>query len=300
MGDGRRRDLSPRLQSFRSQSGCICRSRTWHPVAAQKLSEDERLVQQLAERLRQRPDDARGWRLLGGAYVALGHYAEGQDAYREAWKRTPNPDNELKLEFAESLVLADRSALSGEAAALVEEVLSAEPNNPKALWYGGLVSLDGGREAEVRDRWSRLLQMNPPAQVVDAIHRQLASLGGAQTMASTTGPQIAIDVRLGEGRSLAALGPQAMLFLFARAPGGGPPVAVKRLPVSSVPGKFTLSDADSMIPGRSLGDFDELTVMARLSATGQPIERTGDWYAEAQVRPNEGATVALVIDQVVQ
>jgi cytochrome c-type biogenesis protein CcmH len=75
---------------------------------------------------------------------------------------------------------------------------------------------------------------------------------------------------------------------------------VIRRPVTAVPGEFTLSDADSMIQGRSLANYSELTVVARLSRTGQPTEQPGDWFAQATVRPGDQTTVALVIDQVVQ
>jgi hypothetical protein len=49
-----------------------------------------------------------------------------------------------------------------------------------------------------------------------------------------------------------------------------------------------------MIPGRSLADFPALTVVARLSATGEPTERPGDFYARAEAAP--GSTVELVVD----
>jgi cytochrome c-type biogenesis protein CcmH len=67
-----------------------------------------------------------------------------------------------------------------------------------------------------------------------------------------------------------------------------------------VPGEFTLSDADSMIAGRSLASYPEIAVVARLSRTGQPIEQPGDWFAQTTVRLSEPGTVALVIDEVVQ
>ncbi len=67
-----------------------------------------------------------------------------------------------------------------------------------------------------------------------------------------------------------------------------------------MPGEFTLSAADSMIPGRTIANHAEVTVVARLSASGQPTEQPGDLFAQAVVRPAEGAPVALVIDQVVQ
>ncbi len=109
---------------------------------------------------------------------------------------------------------------------------------------------------------------------------------------------IKLNVKLGDGVSTASLGANASLFIFARAPGGGPPVAVIRQPVSSIPGEFTLSDANSMIPGRSLADFPKLTVVARVSASGQPIQQPGDLFAQAEVAP--GSTADLVIDQVVK
>jgi hypothetical protein len=55
-----------------------------------------------------------------------------------------------------------------------------------------------------------------------------------------------------------------------------------------------------MIQGRSLANFERLTVVARLSASGQPTEQPGDWFAQAEVDPKATEAVALVIDQVVQ
>jgi hypothetical protein len=55
-----------------------------------------------------------------------------------------------------------------------------------------------------------------------------------------------------------------------------------------------------MIQGRSLAAYPELTVVARISMSGQPGAQPGDWQAEAIVQPSAAATVALVIDQVVQ
>ena len=54
-----------------------------------------------------------------------------------------------------------------------------------------------------------------------------------------------------------------------------------------------------MLPGRSLADFEILTIVARLSATGQPIATPGDLYGELLYRPSEGSGVVdLSIDQV--
>ena len=263
----------------------------------------------------QSPDDVAGWKLLCRSYVALGDYDHAVRACREAWNRTPQPDDDLKLTFAEAQILSDRSSLGGDAGRLVEEVLANEPSNPKALWYGGLVAFELGHEDDVKARWSRLLAMNPPEEIANMLRTQLGALGAAPERGSAassvadgpggerapSGPTVQLDVSLAGGLSIQQLPPSAALFILARAPGGGPPLAVIRKPPSAVPGHFTLSDANSMIPGRSLADFEEVTLIARLSKTGQPQEQPGDWYAQTSYRPKEGnATVALVIDQVVQ
>ncbi len=281
----------------------------WNPEIAARASEGNRLVEALAAQLAQTPDDVEGWKLLANSYMALGRYPEGLAAYEQAWQRTPMPDADLTIAYAEAQILTDRASLSGEAGRLVEAVVAVDPGNPKALWYGGLVALEGGREADVRARWTALLALNPPEQVAEVVRAQLAALNGAAPVvpqpsggasAAVAGPSFQLDVSLGAGRSVADLGPNAQLFIFARAPGGGPPLAVIRQPASAVPGQFTLSDANSMIPGRSLAAYEELTLVARLSASGQPGEQPGDWFAQAVVRPSEGGAVALVIDQVVQ
>jgi cytochrome c-type biogenesis protein CcmH len=275
----------------------------WDPEYQAQASRESELVEQLARHLDDNPNDVDGWRLLAASYMQLGRYDDGRAAYQRLWALTPQPDDDLKIAYAESQILTDRASLTGEAGRLVEEALASRPGDPKALWYGGLVALEHGRDEAVRERWTRLLALNPPPQVAEVVRAQLATLGaeGAPAPAAVAGgPEIKLNVTLGSGRSLSALGPAAQLFIIARAPEGGPPLAVIRRPPSAVPGEFSLSDADSMIQGRSLAAYPEITVIARLSQSGQPTAQPGDWQAEAVVRTGAAETVALVIDQVVQ
>jgi cytochrome c-type biogenesis protein CcmH len=277
----------------------------WDPDYAARADRENELLTQLLVHLENNPSDLQGWRLLAASYMQLGRYDEGRAAYQRLWSLTREPDDELKLAYAESQILSDRASITGEAGRLVEEVLASRPNDPKALWYGGLVALELGREDTVQTRWTSLLALNPPPEVERVVRSQLAALGGAATegapsATAPSGPEIKLNVALGAGRSIAGLAPTAQLFIIARAPEGGPPVAVIRRPPSALPGEFSLSDADSMIQGRSLAAYPELTVVARISMSGQPGAQPGDWQAEAIVQPSEAATVALVIDQVVQ
>ncbi|HVJ30051.1 MAG TPA: tetratricopeptide repeat protein [Gammaproteobacteria bacterium] len=276
----------------------------WNPELAERVNQEDALLEQIEQHLQSNPNDLRGWQLLASSYMQLGRYDEARAAYERLWALTPQHDDDLKIAYAESQILADRSSLTGDAGRLIEEVLASRPNDPKALWYGGHVALQLGRDDDVRARWSRLLTMNIPEEVSRVVQMQLAELNAGAAQAAEpppSGAEIKLNVTLGEGRSLTALAPTAQLFVMALAPEGtGPPLADIRRPPSAVPGEFSLSDANAMIQGRSLAAYPEIKVVARLSNSGQPIAQPGDWFAEAVVRPSAGEPVALVIDQVVQ
>jgi len=285
--------------------GLYATVRTWQPELLAQRSEQSALIAQLAALMAENPDDVEGWRLLGRSYVSIGDYTRARQAFEEAWRRVQSPDNDLKLSLAEAYVLEDQTTIAGPVGELIEEVLAEEPNNPKALWYGGQRALGIGDNAAARARLTRLLELGiAPDDLARIIRAQLAQLPGGEgdlaRPAAAGGPEIAISVRLDASVSTESLGDDAALFIFARAPGGGPPVAAVRAPASAVPGEFVLSDRDAMLPGRSLADFPELNLVARLSTTGQPIEAKGDLYGERVYRPSDGTSVELVIDKVVQ
>ena len=282
------------------------------PDTAAALPPMTELVESLDARLQEQPDDPAGWYLLGQSYMTLSRYADARRAFREGLARDPAPGVDMKLAFAEAETLTDPQALLGEAGQVFEEALQTEPDNPTALWYGGLAAAATQRPGVARQRWSRLLQLDPPQAMRDVLQEHLNALGGisgpvqepplqlAQTEPSA-GPEIRLRIRLAEelGAGNSAISPGAALFIFARAPEGGPPVAVIRETASAVPGEFSLSDANNMLPGRSLADFDALTIVARISATGEPTEQPGDVYGEILYTPEEGGgIVELVIDRI--
>src|SRR5262249_37207519 len=65
--------------------GAIDREGQLHASRAQV----EAMVERLAARLRENPDDVTGWKLLGRSYGVMGRYAEAADAYAKAAVRSP-------------------------------------------------------------------------------------------------------------------------------------------------------------------------------------------------------------------
>jgi cytochrome c-type biogenesis protein CcmH len=59
----------------------------------------EAAITRLADKLRQHPDDAQGWALLGRTYKAMQHYPEARDALKHAVEAAPG-DAGLEREYA--------------------------------------------------------------------------------------------------------------------------------------------------------------------------------------------------------
>ena len=204
---------------------------TWNPAEAARASEAVRIIELLASRMRENPDDIRGWRLLGNSYMAMGQYVQARAAFAEAWQRTPLPDNALKVELAESQVFAEQQGLTGQAIRLFEEVLVSEPTNQKALWYAALAAEQLGNTFVARRNLSKLLEQTLPNEIRRTVERKLAALP-AETLDAARAADVMLTAQIELASQLAShdIGPQASLFLIARAASDGPPIAVAPTP----------------------------------------------------------------------
>lgn len=269
------------------------------PAAAGSMTD---VIAQLERRLAESPDDAAGWLLLGRSYVQLQRLPDARRAITKAMEIEPS--NQAKLDLAEVEIMLDRTNLGGDAARLVEEVVSQEPDNPKALFYGGMVALQRGDTDVVQARWRKLLAMSPPENVRQILEQQLAQLGPApeQPAAAESGANgIAVNVSIADELS-GRIDMGATLFVLARQPGvGGPPIAAIRASAQQLPASLRISDADAMIEGRTLAGLDEVELVARVSNGGRPTAASGDLFGQATwTAGDEERAVTIVIDQIVE
>jgi cytochrome c-type biogenesis protein CcmH len=296
------------------------------PAAGGETAPLEEAVANLEARLKEQPQDQAGWVLLGSSYTALGRADDAIKAYGEALRLSGGENLDARLGVAEAQLLKDRDALTGEAGATVEAVLAAAPSNPKALWYGGLVALARGDEAAAEQRWSALLALSPPPRIREIVESELAALRGqagappglaatpgagaaagpaAAAGAATgpvdggTGPAVTVQVTVSPALQ-SGIKAGAPLFVFVRDAAGGPPLAVVRRSVSDLPLTVRISDADVMMPGRSLAGVSRAAVTARVANGGDPVAKPGDVYGEAEWSPASGDSVAVLIDRTVQ
>jgi hypothetical protein len=188
-----------------------------------KVDAVSNLVDGLAARLEENPDDGKGWLLLAQSYDHMGRSEEAQAAYAKA---------KALGEYNEAL----ENATTGAAAATAP------------------VSADNGVRVTGR-------VMLAPA-LADAVQ------------------------------------PSDTVFIFARAEGEkGAPAAVVRKPATGWPIEFSLSDAQSMVSGVRLSNYDKVVVTARISRSGDASDPLQGMEAKSgAVDVHDGAPVELVIE----
>jgi cytochrome c-type biogenesis protein CcmH len=136
------------------------------------------MVEGLAARLAQQPDDVEGWRMLGRSWKVLGDTANAAEAYREVASRLPD-DVTAQVDYAEAL-LAQQSVdqpPSAQVVAQLEHVLELDGDNPIALFHLGRAAAARGDAAGATRHWRRLLaQLPPDAPVRTELQRLLENL----------------------------------------------------------------------------------------------------------------------------
>jgi len=271
------------------------------PSAAQV----EAMVARLAAKLRENPDDADGWKLLGRSYTVMGRYAEAVDAYSKAAQRSPR-DAQLLTDFADALAMARGQRLEGEPARLIERALEIDPKNLKALALAGTVAFERQDYAVAAALWSRMLPLVPPdsedARIISGNveeAKKLAGIGASPKAEAKAHPGVRGTVRLAPGLSK-QVKPDDIVFVFARAAEGPPmPLAVLRARAGDLPLQFALNDSMAMAQGLTVSAYPRVVVTARISKTGSAKPSAGDLQGASAPVANDAAGVAVTIDSVV-
>lgn len=121
------------------------------------------MVERLAARLEESPDDFDGWMRLGRAYGVLGELDKSGDAYGRAATLRPDDPTPVELQAMVRLQGVTPGDLpSAPTLAALRQLLALQPDNPRALWYLGLDDARNGRRADAIAKWEKLRDQLPP------------------------------------------------------------------------------------------------------------------------------------------
>ena len=138
------------------------------------------MVEGLAARLADAPQDRAGWLRLANAWKVLGENANAADAYARADTLAP-VDARILADWAEAHVrqLAPGAVPSPQAVAVLERLEKAEPRNALALFYLGVAAEAAGNKPAALQRWKTLLALLPAdAPIRGMLEERIKAAGG--------------------------------------------------------------------------------------------------------------------------
>jgi cytochrome c-type biogenesis protein CcmH len=248
------------------------------------------------------PDNAKVWMALFPLYRDAGRLDEAMQSL-EALIALEGRVPALVAQLAQLKFFAAQRTLTDEVQGLVDEVLAADPRQPTVLGLLGIEAFEQARYPEAIDYWRKAIAgfENPDAakalrEGIAAARQRMASAGEVDASVALDSPATtaaAQDSQAGTARltlkvsldpaleaQLAAMpvsADEATLFIVARdAEGKLPPLAVVRTTADTLPLTVTLSDDDAMAPMARLSMAERVTLVARISASGQPAAQSGD------------------------
>lgn len=148
------------------------------PSESQAPSVDD-VITKLETRLKAKPDDAEGWRMLGWSYFQTQRYAEAATALKEAVKLDPEHAETYSF-LGESLVLASKTEgkIPWDAKAAFDKALKLDPKDARARYFRAVAMDLAGQHRKAIDAWFALLKDTPSdAPYADDIRAVIKNVG---------------------------------------------------------------------------------------------------------------------------
>jgi cytochrome c-type biogenesis protein CcmH/NrfG len=293
------------------------------PQLSEQAEPSDPSARDLERRLRLNPRDAPGWLALASVRRSQRDYDKARAAYLKVIGLN-GMTSQAWADYADTLGSLSGGALGSDAGGAIDNALTLDPTNAKALWLRASRAHQEHRYSAALADWKRLKALLPPdssdVRIVDANIVEARQLAGIPTENSSQPPpplslESARDLDVGgtppvagadvsgtvsiDDRLAQRVGKDSTLFIYAKAVDSpGPPLAVLRMSVAGWPVSFRLDDSLAMIPSRRLSQFEKVVVEARVSRSGQAQPAAGDLYVTSEVlRPGAGKRLALVINR---
>ncbi len=274
-----------------------------------KMAEINKMVSGLAEKLKNHPDDAQGWLMLGRSYDVLEQHTQAIEAFAHAYQLLGDQP-EILLLYADALGYVNDRNLTGKPSELIFKALALEPDNMKALWLGGMAKAQQGDAITAKTLWKKLETLLPPSsEYQQEIQSLLAKLESetppvdAQPEPNTTISSAAITVKVSLAPELIkSAATTDTVFVYAQALSGPKmPLAIVRKQVSDLPITVSLNDTMAMMPTMKLSNFSEVKLLARVSKSGNAMSQAGDLIgAINQVVLTDKNTHHIIINDLVK
>ena len=278
-------------------------------ISPEKMTE---MATALTRRLQDEPNQVDGWIMLARVQRAREQFDESDEAFRKALALSK--DDNLAIEHAEVLAQKNQGNFAGQPWAIIQRVLTVDPQHLNALLLAGSASYSELNYRSALRFWERAREViepvSPEAPELDRAIAQtrekmglppapsrsnaMASVQGQpNTNSANNGASVSnnsagasnnqastarITGRVSVIKELAdKVAPTDTVFVFATPVSGSRmPLAIVRTTADKLPFDFVLDDSTAMNPAAKLSSMTEVTVKVRISKSGQAIAQPGD------------------------
>lgn len=120
----------------------------------------ESMVAQVEAHLEQRPNDGRGWEVVGPVYMKMGRFDDAVRA-RANVIRILGASAARESDLGEAQAAAANGVVTAQARQSFERALKLDPADPRAQYFLGLAALQDGREQDAARIWRTVLENTP-------------------------------------------------------------------------------------------------------------------------------------------
>ena len=259
---------------------------------SKNLPSVEEMVEKLAAKLKESPNNAEGWFMLARSYMSMSRYKEAAEALEKTNKLIPN-NPIVMLRYADALTMLSGGRLSGKPFDLIKRAVAIKPDDPTGLWLIGMGYEEQGEYRKAISYWNLLLPLLKDNKSIDEVNnliRSAKSEAGISITDNSTQPVVktkkkavtSLRVKVSLDQSmLKNVSMDDVVFIFAKAISGPPmPLAVVRKQVKDLPLEVVLDDSMAMIPSMTLSSFNKVKITARVSKSGKPLLQKGDIHSK--------------------
>lgn len=161
------------------------------PIAARRMApplepEMAKLIAAVEQRLRDNPEDGRGWDVIAPVYLRIARYTEAANAFRKAAALLG--DNPRRLAgLAEATMLAGNGRVSTDVRETLAKLLQLDPGHEQARFWLAFGLEQDGRPAEAAADYEKLLADAPADAPWRAmVSERLAAARAAQEVKPTS------------------------------------------------------------------------------------------------------------------
>jgi len=145
---------------------------------------------------------------------------------------------------------------------------------PEMLGLAGIDAKNSGDFRSAIQYWKMAVsQMNPNSRAARGYQNGIKKAEQALLAAGES----LLELRVSLDESITLSGNETV-FVYARAwQGPKVPLAIQKLQVKDLPKTVRLSADMAMAPGMTIDSFEDLELVARVSLSGGPSAKSGDW-----------------------